>query len=355
MASTAISGNAYLPQPPSAGNASPAYTFLTIDAASEKAAMIFEVPKSGTVSHIRWGSRTVTTGATVDVRLETVSTSTGNPTGTLYGTNTNGSQVVGNGDDNTWFRTALTASATVTKGDTIAVVIVNPGSPGNMQVACLDFPSRFPYIALDAGGYGRTSVLPMAALEYNDGSFAESPGVWPASAINSVTINSGTTPDEWGLLFQMPVPCSISGAWFVMTSSGGGTNTMRLYDASDNILEWKSIFMAQRASSNPGIVEYLFDTPVALTGTNANHRLTLRPDANDILVYDFDVPTAAMLGCFGGGTTHMKTTRVNDGSWTDLNTNRPMMGLLISSFDNGAGGGGGGILIHPGMTGGMGG
>ena len=59
------------PSIPNQISTSPGFTTtqLLIDGASEKAANIFRVSKTGTVNKILWATRTVTTGATLDVRL----------------------------------------------------------------------------------------------------------------------------------------------------------------------------------------------------------------------------------------------------------------------------------------------
>jgi len=75
----------YVSGPDTAGN-------RIIDAAGEKVAFIFEAPKTGTIDRLLFRTLGVTSGATVDVRLETIDASNGHPSGTLWGTDTNGAQ-----------------------------------------------------------------------------------------------------------------------------------------------------------------------------------------------------------------------------------------------------------------------
>lgn len=62
-------------------------------------------------------------------------------------------------------------------------------------------------------------------------------------------------------------------------------------------------------------------------------------DSVTVTFYDFSIPTSTHLTAFEGGATWMLSTR-SGGAWTDTNTRRPSMGLLISGLDLTAAGGG---------------
>src|SRR3990167_3397480 len=123
-----------LPFPPYPMNASAAPTLTTttyvIDAAAEKVAIVVAASTAKDIHKVHVRTGTVTTGDTVDVRIETVdSATTGDPTGTLWQTNTNGALVIADGDDSVWKSVTLTADATsLVIGDVYAVVIVNGGA-----------------------------------------------------------------------------------------------------------------------------------------------------------------------------------------------------------------------------------
>src|SRR5688572_2287311 len=72
---------------------------LTLDASGEKIGWVLQAAATGAIDAIWFRTGTVTTGDTVDVRIETVDPSTGLPTGTLWSANTNVSVVIANGDD----------------------------------------------------------------------------------------------------------------------------------------------------------------------------------------------------------------------------------------------------------------
>ena len=102
-------------------------TDFLLDAAGEIAGFVFRAPKAGEIDQIHFRTGTVTTGDDLDVRLETVDAANGDPTGTLADTNSNATQAVGNGDDDTWFAVSLTASATVTADTPYAIALTAPG------------------------------------------------------------------------------------------------------------------------------------------------------------------------------------------------------------------------------------
>jgi hypothetical protein len=197
-----------------------AFAGLLLDADGEKAAYIVQAPKSGNLDRIAFRSSTVTSGANLDCRIETVSTSDGNPTGTLWATNTN--CTVNCNASNTWFEGTLTASAAVTKGDLFAVVFVAPsGANLNISVcsSMLDVISGwgFPYNAHYTTSWAKgTSDVVQVAVRYDDGTY---PNIcaFPASAMANTQWNSSSNPDERGLYFSLPFPARLTGTLIYST------------------------------------------------------------------------------------------------------------------------------------------
>jgi len=205
---------------PGFASAGPTFNSYTLDADGEKLAFIMHAPKTGTISKVCFRTGTVTTGATVDVRLETVDATTGDPTGTLLGTNSNGAQVIADANDNVFFTTALTTGVAVTKGDLMAVVIVVPTGANLALVDLADDSGSsgpiFPYstqFAAAAWTKSATGSGIICALEYNDGSYAYQPLMWPLSATQTDTFNNSSSPDERGNKLSLPFPARVTGFW----------------------------------------------------------------------------------------------------------------------------------------------
>lgn len=350
MSEQTISGYMAIPRVPSRGG-SARLIFITplLDAVGEKAGFILQAPKTGTISKVGFRTGTVTTGDTVDVRLESVDLATGNPSGTLLGTNSNGSQVIANADDNTWFLTSLTQGVVVTKGDFIAVVIVNGGGGGNLRIAHLGlvmWGGNFSYITDFVGGaWAKDDESPLCALEYSDGSYAHSPGVYPVSDIDvMVSFDNTSDPDHRGLKFKLPFPFRITGIWVV--GDFDGPVDVKLYDSDGTtVLETMSLDPDVRAATGGMTYFVLFSGTQSLL-KNTFYRVVLEPtSAVSVELDEFDVDTVAIMDALEGGQDFHYTEK-KDAGWTDTTTKRPFMGILIDGVNIG-------MLVHPGMAGGM--
>lgn len=320
----------------------PRTSSTTVDAAGEYMAAIFQAPKTGNISKIGYFAATATGSPAVDVRLETVA-GTGLPSGSLKGTNTNGSS---SPLSNTWNWVTLTSAAAVTKGDYLAAKVLYSSGTSlliNHWEANTNAPSAlaFPYSARNTGSPGKTTFFPAFAVQYDDGSIPFT-GMLPFSNTTlSQNINSGSTPDEKGIKFTVPFSCKCVGAAFRQDSSAT-TFTVKLYDGSNTLLESVASIDSEFSVSTGGEVIALWDTEVTLT-VGATYRLTLLPDAGtNIIIYRATVDASATREAWPGGTAFQSTERTDAGAWTDTATEIPFISLLLSALDDGAGGGGGG-------------
>lgn len=331
----------------------PALTNYLIDAAGEKAGFVLRAPATGTIAKIGFGVRTVTAAQDLDVRLETVDAN-GDPSGTLLAAGSNGTQTP---TANTWFWTALTSGAAVTRGDDIAISITWAGTAGNLEIAAywsnIAQMGGPPYADQYTTAWAKQSRMPVIALEYNNGSrpFLRS---LPSVTNNLLAFNSGSTPDEIGIRFQVPYKASILGCNIEMNRSSANSCTVRLYDASSNLLASRQIDTDAVGAANSGSVPAWFSSDVDLS-INTTYRLTVVPDSTtNIGIREIEVDSAGTLEALPLGANAYRTERTDGGVWTDTNTKFPMIFPVWSRLDDGAGGGGGGgLIIHPGMTGGI--
>jgi hypothetical protein len=355
----------YLPSPPSSHSSLPNFstTTLLLDASDETAVFIVEAPKSGNIRKVLWGTRTVTTGATIDVRIETLNR-TGTPainSGTLWGTTTNGSQVVADGDDNTTFVTQLTADAAVTQGDPIAVVIKNPtASPGTMQIAGLadDADLAYPYCLLNGAA---AAAAPVVALEYSDGSYEPIEGAWPiASTITATVFSSASTPDTIGFRYQLPYPHRLRGFWLWADLDGDATArvvTSAYHQANaTGILVSKTLNNEDRETASPGVQKFIFPSSIEQSAST-NYRCIIEPGGTNLTLYDMSLHSLAAMDAWLGDEFHLTTAKdpTGDGDWTNYNSGTFRMlfgGLILDGFSDGAGGSGG-VIGGPNMRAGM--
>ena len=89
----------------------------------------------------------------------------------------------------------------------------------------------------------------------------------------------------------------------------------------------------------------LLVTVFILLLTQQGHATT----TNNLNVLLTDVQNASYWAAMDGGSTWRWTQRTDAGAWTPTTTRRPCMGLRFVSFNPT----GGGLLVHPGLGGGM--
>jgi hypothetical protein len=312
----------------------PSFTSNLVNANTKKHAFVLQAPKTGNIAKILIRTNTAATGANFDVRMETVDATTGDPSGTLWGTNTNAT--VNFNAANTMFTATLTAVGAVTKGDIFAVNLVT--AAGSVSVSfCMgnDQLSHFPYTDFFSAAWGKASSCPIVGIEYDDGSYHTMPGAYPWSGLNTNTYNSGSTPDERGLKFKLPFPVRVSGFWADMDNDND--LTVKLYDSDGTtVLTSLAVDKDIRGTTNYGVQQYFFATTASLLA-NTFYRLTFVPGASNITTADFDVPSAAAMDQVAGGQNFHHTQRTDAGAWTDTTTKRPFMGLIVDGFDDATG------------------
>jgi hypothetical protein len=165
-----------------------------------------------------------------------------------------------------------------------------------------------------------------------DGDDVASIGVG-ATAFNSPTFSSATTPDTIGAKFQLPTAMTCYGAQLhYLSSSAASTFTAQLLDASDAVLG-SALCPAQLnwSGSVYGFTN-MYWTPVPLSA-NTDYRLVMRATSTLTLrtvEYPSDAPSSAV---HAEGTRWQHTERTSPaGAWTDTPTTMPCQGLWISSI-----------------------
>ena len=318
-----------------------------IDAVGETAACIFQAPKTGTIDRVCFRTATVTTGGTLDVRLETVSATTGDPTGTLVGTTTNAAVIVLNTDDNTWFEATLTLGASVTKGQMLALSIVR-GVAGNLNISTGVTSGHSPiatgilrnaYSDLFTAAWAKDGTPLVCAVRYSDGTYPYILGVTGYSSGASTNFSSTSSPDERGNRMLLPFTGRCVGVWSnISTLTGGSSVDFKLYDSADNLLE--SVNFDHDQSRQAGCQIAFFDTAVTLYAGKVYRVTNAPPAATNTNTRTITVASAALMEQLSGGQNVYGTTRTDAGAWTDTTTERCGIGLLFDALETGASSGG---------------
>lgn len=374
MALVAVSRQ-YFPVP-LLGTVSQANSFaanaITYDSDTDRAAWVGRSPVTDTLTTIYFRTLTVTTGCTVTVRVET--TTNGRPSGTLFGTNTEATVVIADGDDNAWKTATLTAAASLAMGDEFAIIIVvdTSGATPNLQLALgcgsiTNFVGLYPAVLQDtgAGTWANPAALPWEWIcQFGTAGVIPMEGMIPTSGGGTITaFNSGSADDEFALRFQIPYACRVIGIRAVICNvAAAGDFTASLWPASSttdgDALGQRAIDGdAMPSTTADGYVDAMFDAPVTLA-TGTTYYAGIRADtANSVSIAELSTATVsnAMLAFPGASAQTYRSRRAwtagSAGAWSDTTANLPLIYLIIDQLDNGAGGGG--LLTHPGMSGGM--
>ena len=332
-----------------------------INAAGAKFAFVFICPPGGLVVHtVKFQVPVKTTNGNCDVRVETVSATDGNPTGTLAATNTNATAAI----SATGLQTVtLTADATLSAGTFYAIVFAR--STGDYQIGAFQTSNQSsginsgqlsPYTRYNSGGgyASRTNAdswawTPICALLDASSNTQLVPGFAPISAVAKTAFNNTSATRERGASLIPRVPMRVIG-WYVVGQLFNGDcdvvlattdGTARLTFTGDK--DWGSAYVT---GTSYGVFQrgYFSSTYDLAAGTT--YYLTLKPssatDANLLDVTIIDTSDAGGFAGFAAGTDCKLVTRDSGGTYTISSTQRPFsLGLIVSHLDDGAGGGGG--------------
>lgn len=333
----------------------PVYTSIlqqvTIDFAfaNRYSSMIFEIPKTGTITKIGFyngpsGGAT----ATVEASLQTVSG--GIPSGSNYGGSAPGT--ITNPSADTAYEITLATPATATKGDRVAAKIrLSALTSGSIKVQYVNHPPN-PQLPYKVNSFDtKASSRPGMWVVYNDGSVGVIPGTLPFTAFTTLSFSSSSTPDEVGNYFTSPYKLRAVGvaAMFPTTNGPTSADTMRLYSAGGSVLASMSFDVATVAISGAaGYTRGLFSSPITIEADTV-YRLAFAPGATSRDVKYFAYPSQA-LKANGWDPNWVYTSRTDSGAWTQVDDRAVPFVLLVDAIDIPAAGG---LLLHPGMSGGM--
>ncbi len=339
-----IKGGVWLPEP--AVSVSGGFSYLQIDASGEKVAFIVKAPKAGSIRKIGVLMGTVATGATLDARIETVDAATGNPTGVLWQVGPPGTRAnlaIASADDNVWKTSVNLDTDAVVQANSIFAVVLAYVAPANLALAAsglaVNTAAEFPYTNHFTSSWTKSSYSPIVGLEYSDGSFAVSPGVYPVTNVNAAYYS---TPIEIALTFKLRAPTRVAGFWLWAQMISTTDARVQLYEAGNNTPLTSVTIDGGITSVIPSYLRSeAFSSPVTLKA-GVVYRLSVLPTAGSVLQCWFDVNSAALMDAFAGGQdffwsqrTRSSTTDPDTNPWSDTLTRRPLVGLILDQFSDG--------------------
>lgn len=301
--------------------------------------MVFKPSVSDTITKVGFRT-TAVNAATMDIRLETVDLTTGLPTGTLFGTNTNGSKVLLASDDNAYFEVTLTSPATVTPDDYVAVVVrTTTSTAGTFGYAALSNTGySTPYSAINTGSWARQNAIPLFSICYGTSGYINHIGILPVKAVNTHTFSNADTPDIYSNKITIPFNCKIKGVWALVDADG---------DFDINIYSSDGTTVLASASNDaeyPGVTSvttnYLpLDTEVEFSAGDVFWVAIEPTSATSMSAYSLDFESTDIKKIYIGSSCEYSTakTPTQPSDWTTTTTRVLACGIMISAIDDGAG------------------
>lgn len=308
---------------------------------------------TGTPGTLRVGIQSINTGGTM--------TGTWLASGNGYGDYSSWNS----GDNGKYIIVTLGTSVTLARGD-IAGLALKPQSVGtwdasnNITVGYYVEQSNqiaSPYVV--TGTNSRPSAARLSNLFMRSSTRSY---LFPYESFHEWEIDSDSTPAEIGAKFIIPAGVCDSfkingiGLNFDAVSSSGFDIT--LYEGtSRTVLQSITVDSDQLSTggSANGLHMIYFDeaTLSSLTaGTTYRVMVTATSTTSAGKLRSTVIPTANDVTAYIGADATFHYTEWDGSSYTDVTTRLPHITLLISDITEPAGGGGG-LLVHPGMTGGI--
>jgi hypothetical protein len=314
----------------------------TMDATGERLGVVIPIFKAGNIRNVYFRTATVTEEDVLKISLQGVNSS-GVPNGTILGAGNAGytTATFTDANDNTWLGPyQLGVDVAVTQGQFISIVLEwNSYADGNLNIAKVQPPvaNTLLYnmygvtdITASPGTWAKltTGYIYCVALEYDDGTYAM-PNMG-AGAQATLTLNTGTTPDEAGNYVSYPFPFQAVGIWVVGDFDYDVTLSLQASDGT--VLANCTLEADYRASTGAGVHFVFFDSDPASAVTiakNTNYRVVVSPTgADSTSLRYFIVPEAAAMDAFDLGTNCVYTARTDAGAWAQTDTQRVLVGLI---------------------------
>lgn len=251
---------------------------------------------------------------------------------------------------------STSGSKSVGHGDLIAVAfdMTARGGSDSLILASISgvsgLTSALPTVANYVVGWSTSARVPNILLEDDSGNFGLLYGSAYISNVGTYNYSSSSSPDEYGLVFQVPFRCKVGG--FAACVSGNNTAsdiTFRLY--SDPLGTPASM----ASYSRPGD-QGAGGTTESLTYFMLASEITLEPNTDYCLAAEAATTTAidigyvtlasaAHRGVLGFANCRLGSRSNGSGAFSETTTEIPLLGVILSAVDDGFGPGRANYLI----------
>lgn len=322
-------------------SAAPILGNQTIDAAGEKTSLMFYIFGTQTFRRFGFFPASITTGDTLDVRLESAVTGpvTGiNPSGNLFCATSSTTLVLAGTDDNTYKETAnLPSDCTVTNSTVAIVIHDNLGNfNGNFKLwsnARQDYILTFSSTS-SASWSAITGMLEVALVDPNS-NFIMIPGLMNVSTVTTTNINSGTNPNTRASYIILPFGHRVVGAYVQARTLA--PMTWKLWDTDGaTVLESVQVSSATYGTNFRGFV--YFSSPHVFRA-NSPYRISMQADNASVAVsnYSLNWESVQMVNQTVSFGPYIYISTANsptqESSWTQKLTQRATIYPLIDQIE----------------------
>lgn len=354
----ALLGQFGSPFQPAVGSGITTFGNFTLDASTDALELIHALPP-GAASYsitrigVRVGTITGTT-PTYRVSLQGVGT-TGNPDGTVKGGGSPASKTFSPSalgwSNNSWNWLTLDNAYSGSPGERIATVIDyssgtvdgsnNASFSSNLSTNYVN--TQFPYVIQNnAGSRSRvTAGMPVMAWGTSGTAYG-----YPVASFTAQSYNSGSTPDEYAMLFTLPAGMGdtfkVQAVRVMLGLATGHTMTVKLYDSDGStVLQSVDHDTDYSAGTSARWLEIPFDeSSLSALSFGTAYRVGFVPSSGTNQVIGFmDVSSAADWDAWPGRQAVLTSTRSDAGAWSDTATRRLFCELVLADVTEPAGGG----------------
>lgn len=341
---------------------------IQCDATNEAAIFIGRVITSDGGSHtidtsgsssIGWRTGSVTFsngGTTLVVGIAPVDTSSGPPPRAVNSSNAisfdvSASYTGGGGglSANSWVQSVPTSgSKTIANGDLVAIAVQMTARAGSdlVQVgsaAASDYMLRPCVTAYTGAIYAAQQQVPNCLITFSDGAVGWFDGGDVYQSVAAVSYNSGSSPNEYGQLYQLPFPVKVCGLYGIVSilASGRDFDVVLYSDPLGTPVAQRTVSIDGNTVASTGAFYFreLFATPYDIAA-NQPIGVVVKPGASSVSAYSKTLNNAAHRIADLWGTSGYGISR-SSGAFSNINSSLDHLyvGMIVSAFDGGGGGG----------------
>lgn len=345
------------------GGTTVAFSTFVIDGTTDECAWIFQVEKAITITQVGFRVSTITgTPGELTVSLNTVDGATGFPSATIVGGGSPASVAIASPAASFTagqvYWATLTNSHAAVAGEILSIKLdptAGTWDASNSVTVTMTFTMwadrvGTPYaVTAPSGTYAKSANYPVYGIRGTSDTHG-----CPIETFTSVTLDSGTNPNQVGAVFTLPAAWgstyAVRGFYVLLArpNSANQTFDIVLYD-SDGITElqvmnYDSEIIGTTSGSGTRLCEFYFDESTLSTlSFGTKYYIFIRPltTSGDIVIPYFSVRQSSDMQAFPLGENCFAATKVNTATTpVETATNRLYAGLILDDITEPSGGGG---------------